>query len=597
MEAIVEWLIAYSFRASLLCFATLLLLAAFKSASASVRSGMVFAGTVGAIFLPISVGILPPISLSEIFAEPVSKSIPLEGISPVADSRVGLVGHEVAPEVLDSVGMTEASLKNESSSLNWINVLGWVWMVGVVVSLFVLAGRIIAMMRLRSGSSKLPECHPLTAEANVASVQVRFGKSPDVRISEKINVPSAIGLGLKTIMLPQGFAQLDASARKAVLIHECAHLRRRDSLVQVLISLCRCLHWFNPLFLALDRAFNAEAEKACDDQVIGSGTAPDAYSEVILHYYQTVASGNAGAVWNSSASGFYPFPQLDRKLRGRKRMIVTRVRRMVDPAARRSTLGAMTGWFLVGTASLSASVLGALVFVPDYEWRYQLAKRSLPFSDQLVACWRMDEIHGSETSDSGTRRFHGMVGGGTLDEHGRLDQAIYLDGDDFVDMGERFGGLNFPITLTAWVRADSDPTSASQNVVWLGGSGSDKYIYIGLNRRRPAIKSRNGEMAVVLGKPDIADGQWHHLAGVFESESRRLLYLDGKLVAEDTRFAEKPATFSLQIGRNGRKEKETSYIQGAVDDVRVYSASLDSQSIVEIMKGDFSLVAARKAVR
>jgi beta-lactamase regulating signal transducer with metallopeptidase domain len=38
-------------------------------------------------------------------------------------------------------------------------------------------------------------------------------------------------------------------------------------MVQVLILLCRCLHWFNPLFPALDRAFNAEAEKGCDDQV------------------------------------------------------------------------------------------------------------------------------------------------------------------------------------------------------------------------------------------------------------------------------------------------------------------------------------------
>ena len=248
--------------------------------------------------------------------------------------------------------------------------------------------------------------------------------------------------------------------------------------------------------------------------------------------------------------------------------------------------------------SVSASVLGALVFVPDYEWRYQLAERELPFADQLVACWRMDEMQAQLTPDSGTRLLFGAVDGGKLDEHGRLDNAIYLDGDDFVDMGDRFRSLEFPITLTAWVRADDtgETVLGSQNIVWLGGGGGDQYIYIGLNRGRPAIKSRFGQATVVTGKKSITDGQWHHFAGVFSSESHRVLYVDGELAAEDSRFAEKPPTFHLQVGRNGRKEHETSYIQGAIDDVRVYRAELDQASVKEIMKGDFALVAARQAV-
>ena len=279
-------------------------------------------------------------------------------------------------------------------------------------------------------------------------------------------------------------------------------------------------------------------------------------------------------------------------------MILARIRRMVDPAARRSRLGGFLGWALVGAASVSASVLGALVFVPNYEWRYQLAERELPFADHLVACWRMDEIHGQLTPDSGSRLLFGTVGGGEIDDHGRLDRAIYMDGDDFVDMGDRFQSLEFPITLTAWVRADEtgEQVFGSQNVVWLGGGRGDEYIYIGLNKGRPAIKSRSGKVAVALGRVNITDGQWHHLTGVFESESRRLLYLDGELVAEDTRFAVKPPTFHLQVGRNGRKSSETSYVKGAVDEVRVYHAALDQAAVKEIMKGDFALVAARKQV-
>lgn len=596
MLELFEWLIAYSARASLLCVATLLILASLKNASASVRSGIILAGTLGAIILPMTVGILPPISLSSFFSQPVVESITLERGAFVEEDRSALIGHEVAQDVLSDAGMTEQSFAEKSDRPGWISLLIWSWLGGMVVFFALLIIRLRSVLRLRSNSQQLPLGHRLVLEANTASASVGYGRSPDVRISQHVTVPSAIGLGLGTIVLPVEFEDLSPSSRRAVLIHECAHLRRRDSLVQMLILLCRCVHWFNPLFLALDRAFNAEAEKACDDRVIASGVSPEAYSETILSYFQAAASDSSGAIWNSAASGFYPCPQLDRKLRGRKKMVLLRIRRMVDSSARRTRLGALLGWSLVGGASLSATVLGAMVFVPDYEWRYQLAERELPFADQLVACWRMDEIKDQRTQDSGSRLLFGVVEGGSLDDDGQLDKAVYLDGDDFVDMGDRFSGLEYPITLSAWVRADDTQKAVigSQNVVWLGGGGHSQYIYIGLNRGYPAIKSRLDKVAVKTGSERITDGQWHHLTGVFSSENHRLLYLDGELIAEDTRFAEKPPTFHLQVGRNGRKSRETSYIQGAVDDVRVYQAALDQAAVREIMKGDFSLVAARQ---
>lgn len=599
MLELLEWLTAYSIRASLLCIAALLILASLKRASASLRSGVVFAGTLGAILLPISVGVLPPISLSIFYPAPEEERVSLENVTVTDEGRVELVGHQVAPQILSDASVPQPHETVGTGSGGWVRALGWIWIGGVGISLFILGVRLRSVLTLRSSASRLPLNHHLMIEANRVSVGIGYGRVLDVRVSEKVQVPSAIGLGLKTIIVPAGFEQLEPASRQAVLIHECAHLRRRDSLVQVLISLCRCFHWFNPLFLALDRAFNAEAEKACDDQVIGHGIPPASYSETILGYYQAAITAPNGAVWNRAASGFYPFPQLDRELKGRKKMILGRIRRMVDPAAKRSRIGGLAGWALVGISSASASVLGALVFVPDYEWRYQLAERTLPCSDQLVACWRMDDIRSEVTVESGPRGLHGMVKGGSLDQQGRLDNAIYLDGDDFVDMGDRFGGLEFPITLSAWVRADPNPQSASQNIVWMGGGGPDRYIYIGLNHGRPAIKSRYGEVAVALAKPRITDGAWHHLAGVFVSENHRLLYLDGELAAEDRRMAVKPPTFHVQVGRNGRvgnQARETSYIQGSIDDVRVYRKALDQESVKEIMKGDFALVAARRVV-
>jgi hypothetical protein len=284
-------------------------------------------------------------------------------------------------------------------------------------------------------------------------------------------------------------------------------------------------------------------------------------------------------------------------MRGRKRMILSRIRRMGDPAARRTALGAVFGWILIGAATASASVLGALVFVPDYEWRYQLAERHLPFEQDLVANWRLDVVAGEWTPDSRPQSRDGHVVGATPEDDGRLDGAIYLDGaHDYVDMGERFHDLEYPVTLTAWVRSTGNRESSIQNVVWLGGGKSNEYIYIGMKYGHATIESRSGESLTARSVGKITDGAWHHLAGVFVSESHRLLYSDGELVAEDRQFSEKPPTINLQIGRNGRKSMETSYTHGSIDDVRVYKAALDQAAVREIMKGDFAIIAARESV-
>ena len=94
----------------------------------------------------------------------------------------------------------------------------------------------------------------------------------------------------------------------------------------------------------------------------------------------------------------------------------------------------------------------------------------------------------------------------------------------------------------------------------------------------------------------IDDGKWHHIAGVFLSEGRRLLYSDGELVAEDLRFAPKPRLLNMQVGRNGRRKQAASYTRGSVDDVRVYGVALEQGDIRAIMAGDFALIAARHEV-
>ncbi len=602
MRETAVWLLIYSVKASLFGGAVLLLLAACRKASAALRSGMAVAGALGALMLPLTVSVLPPLPLPDWLAPRPPARVSLEGIVPLGGSAWrGLQGQPVESTVLANVLVTGTS-PGRSSAGTWPYGVVGIWSAGLVVAVIVLGLRIRRTLRMVREARLLPQDHPLVLELRGVCRELRWSSVPEARLSRGTTVPFAWGLGRAAVILPGAFGQLTTAARRAVLLHECAHLERRDGPAQLIVSLCRCVQWFNPLFLALDRAFNAEAEKASDDFVIASGVPASDYADTILSYFQAAACGPVGGRRTGAATGYYPSPQLDRQLRGQKRTLLARIRRLVDPAARRSALGALLGWTLAGGSTATASVLGSLVLVPTYEWRYQLAERSLPFAGDLVACWHLDTVvPGGEAQEppvtpdaAGTR--DGKVMGALPEDEGRIASALWFDGrKDYVDMGDQFGDLTFPFTLMVWVRTSLG--EGSQNVVWLGSGGFNEYVYLGLNEGRPALKSRYVESITITGKSPIADGAWHHLTGVFLSENHRLLYADGELVSEDHRPAKKPRTLYLQVGRNGRRGHATSHLAGTADDVRVYRAGLGADAIQEIMKGDFRIMAERGPVR
>src|SRR5262249_18264100 len=69
---------------------------------------------------------------------------------------------------------------------------------------------------------------------------------------------------------------------QAVLLHELAHVRRLDGLMQMLSLLACAVYWFNPLMWIGARELRREAEIAADDAVLVSGMKPSAYAGGLL---------------------------------------------------------------------------------------------------------------------------------------------------------------------------------------------------------------------------------------------------------------------------------------------------------------------------
>jgi TonB family protein len=81
------------------------------------------------------------------------------------------------------------------------------------------------------------------------------------------------------IVLPQGLAErLSDEELGSVLAHELFHVKRFDNLFGSLQMFICCLFWFHPLVWLIDRRLIEERELMCDEQVVLSGSAPEAYA-------------------------------------------------------------------------------------------------------------------------------------------------------------------------------------------------------------------------------------------------------------------------------------------------------------------------------
>ena len=118
----------------------------------------------------------------------------------------------------------------------------------------------------------------------------QIGASPATLLlsSSETPLPMTCGIRRPVILLPAECDTWTEERAQVVLLHELAHVRRRDCLVHCAAQIMRALHWFNPLaWLAVNR-LTAERERACDDLVLIAGTRGTSYAEHLLDIARSV---------------------------------------------------------------------------------------------------------------------------------------------------------------------------------------------------------------------------------------------------------------------------------------------------------------------
>ncbi len=133
--------------------------------------------------------------------------------------------------------------------------------------------------------------------------------------SSGIATPITVGLRSPRIMFPADWTGWPDDKLTAVLAHEAAHVRRRDTVTSFFAHLNQCIFWFHPLAWWLQRQLSLDAEQDCDDAGVLAVGGNRKYTEVLLDIAQTAQRRPAFHGVGVDGSGLLG-PRIDRLLRG-----------------------------------------------------------------------------------------------------------------------------------------------------------------------------------------------------------------------------------------------------------------------------------------
>jgi beta-lactamase regulating signal transducer with metallopeptidase domain len=115
------------------------------------------------------------------------------------------------------------------------------------------------------------------------AAQLDIKRKIRIHISSLINSPLTIGFIKPMILIPlSSINYLSTEQMEAVLLHELAHIKRQDYLLNLILSITEIILFFNPFTQLFSRTIQRERENACDDWVIQFQYNPAVYAEALL---------------------------------------------------------------------------------------------------------------------------------------------------------------------------------------------------------------------------------------------------------------------------------------------------------------------------
>ena len=299
----------------------------------------------GVLALPLASALLPNWRLAAWPRLDVPVAFDAEQLGPQASEQDPKPAPPVMPTSHATVPPTSAAGETEPVrwrlTPDWTALVSPVWLSGVGAVLILLAVGMARIMWLDRVT------RPVEDEAwliLVDELSLELGLTRHVRLLQASGpaMPMTWGIRRPAILLPAEADTWTAERRRDVLLHELAHVKRHDFLIQLMAHVACAVYWFHPMVWLAATRLREERERACDDHVLRAGATPSEYASHLLD----IARGLRAARATSLASVAMARPA----------QLATRLIDVLDTRRCRDTLSAR--------AALPAWLVAIAVVVP-----------------------------------------------------------------------------------------------------------------------------------------------------------------------------------------------------------------------------------------
>ena len=237
---------------------------------------------------------------------------------------------------------------------------------------------------------------------------------------------------------------------------------------------------------------------------------------------------------------------------------------------------------------------------PIAHYRFDECQGTTAYNSARNANGQAAGMNGTITPGAGTYTSAGTCGSGSESEMwnagttGKYNSSLDFDGsDDVVDLDNPTAlQLTGAMTISAWVNFDA--LTQNSRIITKSGSGGQRGWELNIEDSDDTPRfniSTNGTTTIeaVSTKP-LTTGNWVHLAGVYEPSTAIRLYRNG--VLDNSYTTSVPATqfnSSNDVLIGSRSACGNCFMNGKIDDVRIYNYALTPLQVQKLFNENFSV--------
>ena len=147
------------------------------------------------------------------------------------------------------------------------DLVPFAWAVGALCMMFWMI-LVYYQIHEKLGKSRYPMNKELLAVFEDCKKKMKINKNITLVIQNVIKSPSLYGFINPRILLTPEVASLSQKEIKYILLHELAHYKRKDILVNYILLVFQVIHWFNPVMWYCFKLIRQDMEVATDERVL-----------------------------------------------------------------------------------------------------------------------------------------------------------------------------------------------------------------------------------------------------------------------------------------------------------------------------------------